>query len=116
MDKQMSMDKRPSNQMSNSTASREMPRYQSHKIVHALKLRAVIFDIDQAKAEKRETDGSITLFPEDDKTYTPFKENERGFVSRVKATVEDPGYFVVYDDGYKSWSPTKAFEEGYTKI
>ena len=26
------------------------------------------------------------------------------------------GYFVVYEDGYKSWSPAKAFEEGYTLI
>ena len=24
------------------------------------------------------------------------------------------GYYVVYDDGYKSFSPAKAFEEGYT--
>jgi hypothetical protein len=24
------------------------------------------------------------------------------------------GYYVVYDDGYESWSPAKAFEEGYT--
>ena len=23
------------------------------------------------------------------------------------------GYYVVYDDGYKSFSPAKAFEEGY---
>jgi len=26
------------------------------------------------------------------------------------------GYFVVYKDGYKSFSPAKAFEEGYTRI
>jgi hypothetical protein len=26
------------------------------------------------------------------------------------------GYFVQYDDGYKSFSPAKAFEEGYTRI
>lgn len=24
------------------------------------------------------------------------------------------GYYVVYADGYSSWSPAKAFEEGYT--
>ncbi|MCX6845050.1 MAG: hypothetical protein NTU84_00535 [Verrucomicrobia bacterium] len=24
------------------------------------------------------------------------------------------GYYVVYADGYKSYSPAKAFEEGYT--
>ena len=25
-------------------------------------------------------------------------------------------YVVVYEDDYKSWSPAKAFEEGYSKI
>lgn len=28
-----------------------------------------------------------------------------------------PGdYIVIYEDGYKSWSPAKAFEEGYTRL
>lgn len=26
----------------------------------------------------------------------------------------DPGYYVRYVDGYESWSPTKAFDEGYS--
>jgi hypothetical protein len=26
------------------------------------------------------------------------------------------GYYVVYADGYKSWSPAQAFEEGYTRV
>ena len=26
------------------------------------------------------------------------------------------GYYVVYEDGYESFSPAKAFEAGYTKI
>lgn len=26
------------------------------------------------------------------------------------------GYYVVYADGYKSYSPAKAFEDGYTRI
>ena len=25
-------------------------------------------------------------------------------------------YLVIYDDGYKSWSPAKAFKEGYTRL
>ena len=25
-------------------------------------------------------------------------------------------YIVIYDDGYKSWSPAKAFEEGYDRL
>ena len=33
-------------------------------------------------------------------------------------TGTDPigGYYVLYSDGLESWSPKKAFEEGYTKI
>lgn len=26
---------------------------------------------------------------------------------------DEPGYVVVYEDGYVSWSPAKAFEDGY---
>lgn len=26
------------------------------------------------------------------------------------------GYYVVYEDGYESWSPAEAFEKGYTLI
>lgn len=25
-------------------------------------------------------------------------------------------YIVIYEDGYKSWSPAKAFEDGYTQL
>lgn len=25
-------------------------------------------------------------------------------------------YYVLYDDGHNSWSPAKAFEDGYTRI
>jgi hypothetical protein len=39
------------------------------------------------------------------------ERGERGFIHRG----DDLGYFVVYEDGYQSWSPTEAFEKGYTK-
>lgn len=29
---------------------------------------------------------------------------------------DDLGYLVIYKDGYVSWSPTEAFEQGYTRI
>lgn len=32
----------------------------------------------------------------------------------VKHNPESDGYFVRYQDGYESYSPAKAFEEGYT--
>ena len=36
------------------------------------------------------------------------------YSGRVKLG-KDPGYYVVYEDGYESWSPTKAFEDGHTR-
>jgi hypothetical protein len=26
------------------------------------------------------------------------------------------GYYVLYDDGFESWSPAQAFNDGYTRI
>ena len=98
----------------NAGVSTEMPKYKSHKEVWALKIKSIKRDVDIAIKEKRETDGSAMITPED-KGYAPFKV-DHDFIRRMKNTDEDLGYYVVYKDGYKSWSPTKAFEEGYTKI
>lgn len=84
-------------------ASAEMPRYECHKKVWALKIAAIEIDID----------GSAKIAPKD-AGYAPFK-TEPGWASRFKGDETDPGYYVVYDDGYKSWSPSKAFEDGYTR-
>lgn len=35
---------------------------------------------------------------------------------RVTADTPFGGYFVQYSDGFESWSPQDAFEEGYTRI
>lgn len=80
----------------------EMPKYQCHKQVWALKI---------GKLEKKPGEGAImTLL---DKRYAEFSLSEE-FVTKHKPEVG--GYYVVYDDGYKSFSPAKAFEEGYTLI
>lgn len=92
--------------------SQEMPRYQSHKIVWALKIKEIVFDHDLAKETNRETDGSATITPEED-GYAPFK------VDHAYCRKHEPkvgGYYVVYKGGYKSFSPADAFEDGYTKL
>jgi hypothetical protein len=33
-----------------------------------------------------------------------------------KHAPEIGGYYVLYDDGYESWSPAAAFESGYTLV
>lgn len=90
----------------------EMPRYQSHKQVHALKIATINFDRDAAQAEERETDGSATITPAET-GYAPFKVDHE-FVHKHKP--QAGGYYVIYEDGYKSWSPADAFEAGYTLI
>ena len=71
------------------------------------------WNVDLAKAEEgRETDGSATITPEED-GYAPFKV-DCDYVRKHQPKAG--GYFVVYKDGYKSWSPAEAFEDGYTKI
>ena len=91
---------------------REMPRYQCHKKVWALKIEAVLRDSQIAAVEGRETDGSATLVPSDT-AYAPFKV-DAAYVR--KHNPQAGGYYVVYEDGYTSFSPAEAFESGYTMI
>jgi len=90
----------------------EMPKYQSHKIVGGLQIREIVFDSDLAKAENRETDGSAMITPVED-GFAPFRV-DRFYVNKHQPEVG--GYYVVYEGGYKSWSPAEAFEGGYTRI
>jgi hypothetical protein len=82
--------------------SAEMPKYKCYKEVWALKISGV----------KHHRDGSATIFPEDTR-HAPF---EAGAEYIQKHKPEVGGYYVVYKDGYKSYSPAKAFEEGYSLI
>lgn len=79
-----------------------MKTYISHKVVQAAKITA---------AEK-EQDGRWHLVFEDS---VPVKIPAED-ADRFKMTEEDLGYMVVYEGGYTSWSPSKAFEDGYTDI
>lgn len=77
----------------------EMPRYVSHKTVWALKIAE--FDVD-----------TLTITPVEP-GYAPF------VVSREYVEKHRPQagmYFVVYADGYRSFSPAKAFVEGYKRL
>jgi hypothetical protein len=94
------------------TPTTEMPKYRSHKEVWALKIERIEYDNTKAQAEGRETDGSAMIVPSDP-GYAPFK------VDSAYLRKHDPhfgGYYVVYKDGYKSFSPAEAFESGYTRI
>jgi len=50
----------------------------------------------------------------------PMKYHEAGHWGYVRdydvGKDEQEGYYVEYEDGYKSWSPKEAFEKGYVEI
>jgi hypothetical protein len=91
------------------STSREMPNYQSHKKVWALKIKSIVRD---GEGENRESDGSAMITPEEE-VYASFKVDHE-YMHKHKPQVG--GYFVQYKGGYKSFSPAKEFEEGYTLI
>ncbi len=88
------------------SAQAEMPRYRSHKSVHALKLKSIL----------PEEGGVLSMTPEDPRFKAIRLEGAEAdrFRRACLQNIEDCGYLVVYTDGYRSWSPTTAFEEGYT--
>lgn len=87
-----------------SGSAMEMPRYVSHKKVWALEIATI----------NRMTPGKVILSFKD-KGYAPstFAENDLLF-ARYAPIQGD--FYVTYADGYKSFSPRKAFLEGYTQI
>ena len=93
----------------NDCCSMEMPKYKCHKEVWALKIAAIKRD---GEGEDRESDGSAMITPEEDR-YAPFKVD---FEYMHKHKPQVGGYYVVYADGYKSFSPAEAFEDGYVRI
>lgn len=100
------------------TANREMPKYLCHKQVWALKIKTVAVhasgDTAVSDAEFQASDAfqGAQLIPVED-GYAPFHVSADWF---RKHKPEAGGYYVVYEDGYKSYSPASAFESGYSLI
>lgn len=82
-------------------AQAEMPKYKSHKEVWALKIKMI---------GTNQADGSGLITPED-AGYAAFEVSAE-YLEKHKP--HPGGYYVVYADGYKSFSPAEAFESGYT--
>lgn len=79
-----------------------MPKYKCHKEVYALKIGGIIRDLAGGAA------------------FTPVESgHQQVTLSREYMTKHQPhvgGYYVVYKDGYESFSPADAFEDGYTRM
>jgi hypothetical protein len=78
-----------------------MKKYQCHKQVHAVKIEAIEFFVD-GSAKVATSEGIIEARP---------RWRDRVPVA-TRSGDGDLGYYVRYEDGYDSWSPTKAFEKG----
>ena len=78
-----------------------MPKYLCHKEVGALKIKAIIINSQN---------GCGILTPEED-GHAPFDVSAEYMAKHEPAV---GGYYVLYEDGYKSFSPASAFEAGYS--
>lgn len=90
------------------TQDQFLPEYRGHKIIRAMKVVDVIAPLDAPNA--LDVRGMI-----EDKPFT-----YRLPVSWAKRVPDlrnaHLGYLVVYEDSFQSWSPAKAFEEGYKPL
>ena len=82
-----------------------MREYHSHKKVKAAQIVEALSD---------RADGVCTGFLLDDKQVITAEEMAK--LHRPDYTPSTGDYLVEYEDGYRSVSPQKAFEDGYTPI
>jgi hypothetical protein len=89
------------------------PAYQCHKRVRAMKISRIEpkDNPDVTGNSAAESYGAF-IFPVEKQCGTLSVDDS--FMTKHHPQVG--GYIVVYDDGYMSYSPAKAFEEGYTEI
>lgn len=87
------------------SATIEMPKYRCHKEVWALKIKEIKYDPNNPLA-------GAEIIPEN--TLYGIIEVDIDYLNKRNPKVG--GYYIVYSDDYKSYSPAKAFEEGYTLI
>ena len=82
----------------------ELPKYKCHKEVYAAKITEIV-------SHESNGEGLHTLVFGEIGGYNCVTDEWK---DRFKPEVG--GYFMQYEDGYTSFSPAKAFEEGYTKM
>lgn len=88
------------------TVPSPLRRYRCHKEVEAFKIREILSTAKMGD----ESDGSAILTADNGGRVTVTAEYMR------KHRPQIGGYFVSYEDGYQSFSPAKAFDEGYAPM
>lgn len=115
-----------------SAPSREMPRYKCHKEVWALQIadiqppegvRPTIEQLEEflgRHGQEASMTPSGAILAVSGAVITPVENGYAPFaVSPEYCRKHKPqvgGYYVRYKDGYESFSPAQAFEEGYTRV
>lgn len=90
------------------TIPMELPLYRCHKLVQAAKI---------TKIELNGMEESISTCPHAILHFGLIGKKERVDDSWIaKHNPHEGGYLVIYEDGYKSFSPGKAFEQGYLPV
>lgn len=80
----------------------KIPKYKCHKEVRAFKIKEVV----------GRTDPPFILIPIDESLDEVMVDVK--YVVKHRPKID--GYYVLYDDGYESFSPAEAFEDGYTLL
>lgn len=83
-----------------------MLKFKSHKVVEAAKIKEIVRLGYNAGTD---TEDHGLIFEDGDRVRVAFDW-------LAKHAPKVGGYFVRYPDGYTSWSPAAAFEQGYTKV
>ena len=86
-------------------------KYQSHKVVEAARILSVD-GFDQNSYFNIRVEGEIVRLPESVGLRVQKAITDEA-ISTEPSTYFELGYLVRYSDGYVSYSPKKAFEEGY---
>lgn len=92
---------------------RQLPAYKSHKTVWALKIAQVVpKENPDPTGNSAAASYGARIVPADE-GYAPF-DVPAEYVTKHNPQVG--GYYVLYADGYASFSPAQAFEEGYIAL
>lgn len=86
-----------------------LPSYRCHKRVQAVKIKEVSLHDPEGSNPPVDFAGGFFIHDLPDHGPIPF---DAAFWEKHKPKAGD--YLVIYEDGYRSISPGKAFEEGYT--
>lgn len=102
----------------NMSAANQLPQYRCHKTVRAVKIREIVCHAHEDPAitieefaHTNEFQGGHIFHDEAGIGPIPF---DAAYYRKHRPQVG--GYYVVYEDGYCSYSPAKAFEDGYTRV